>query len=344
MSTQQHDPRPTVIAGYSGGLDSTLAARFMVTLGFRVIAVQFTSPFLGWSKCGEEVRQNQFRRAEALGIELCLIDVTTEHLAMVKNPQFGYGSNVNPCIDCKFLFWEKLAEIMRAESAVGIVTGDVLGQRPMTQTRHQIERLEKLTKLEGKIIRPLSGRLLPPTDAEQQGYYTHEQLYAFNGRSRKPQIKLAKELGITEYPTPAGGCSLTVPQSAERIKHLLDNSWEAFTPENIRLLTVGRHFILGLGRLVVARNSAECDVLKAQRQAGDAFLFLEGGIGTLAILRGEVTALTRQLAADIVGYFSPKSRQAGYGVYCEESGEQTLLTPQAMEESKIQKLMFIATQ
>ncbi|WP_051321423.1 hypothetical protein [Chrysiogenes arsenatis] len=342
MSTlPKHTTLPTVIAGYSGGLDSTLAARLMVTLGFRVIAVQFTSPFLGWSKYGEAVRLNQFRRAEALGVELRQIDVTAEHLAMVKSPKFGYGSNVNPCIDCKFLFWEKLSEIMRAEGAVGIVTGDVLGQRPMTQTRHQIERLEKLTGLAGKIIRPLCGRLLPPTDAEQQGYYTHEQLYAFNGRSRKPQIKLAEELGITEYPTPAGGCSLTVPQSAERIKQLLENNWEAFTPENIRLLTVGRHFLLGEGRLVVARNSEECDVLKAQRQADDAFLSLEGGIGTLAIFRGAVTEESRQLAVDIVGYFSPKSRNAGYGVYCDEGDERTLLRPQAIEAAKVQALMLI---
>ncbi|MFN7170178.1 MAG: hypothetical protein ACK4NT_02910, partial [Candidatus Omnitrophota bacterium] len=207
----------------SGGLDSTLATKLVYDLGIELEAIYFYTIFCtcnrGGNGCGFYAR-NITRQ---LNIPLKMVNTTEEYLKIVRSPKFGYGSNLNPCIDCRIFIFKKAKEYMREREAKFIVTGEVLGERPMSQNLRSLKLIEKEAGLEGLVLRPLSARLLEPTIPEKEGWVEREKLLNLQGRSRKPQMRLAKEWGINDYPCPAGGCLLTDPIFSQRVKDLLEH-------------------------------------------------------------------------------------------------------------------------
>ncbi|MCK4233329.1 hypothetical protein KAX75_02810 [candidate division WOR-3 bacterium] len=248
------------IALFSGGLDSILSVKIMLELGIDVYPITYLTPFSGTIKSGCEAAPR--RICEKLGIPLKVKFLGKEFIELVKNPRHGYGKNMNPCIDCRILMLRKAKKYMEEIGAEFIITGEVLGERPMTQNKKSMKLIETKSELEGKIVRPLSARLLEPTIPEQQGTVKRKNLLAIEGRSRKPQMKLAQELYISDYPTPAGGCLLTDPVFAKRIKDAFKYNEDSL--REISLLKYGRHFRLtSRAKVIVGRNEKENEIILA---------------------------------------------------------------------------------
>jgi tRNA-uridine 2-sulfurtransferase len=262
-------PRSLVLL--SGGLDSTLVVRLLLDMGVEVEAVHFSSPFC---RCTPESWgcSAAHRAAEQAGITVHSVACGKEYLEVVKQPRFGRGSQMNPCLDCRVFMFTRARELMAELGTDFIATGEVLGQRPMSQRRNTMQLIEKESGLDGLIVRPLSAQLLPPSVPEQKGWVDRNQLLAISGRSRKPQMALAKERDIRDYPCPAGGCLLNDPEFAVRFKDLLDHE-PSFGVAEARLLKWGRHFRLPSGRkAVVGRNEQENGVIEAAARAGSIVL------------------------------------------------------------------------
>ncbi|MFA5085916.1 MAG: 7-cyano-7-deazaguanine synthase, partial [Candidatus Omnitrophota bacterium] len=225
----------------SGGLDSILAAKLMLEQGVEVLAVNFSAKLCmcGCKKTGESAAEAS---AKMLGITLKTIDITNDFIEIVKNPRHGHGANVNPCIDCKIYMLKYARKMMADTGASFLVTGEVLGERPMSQRMDALNLIEKSAGVRGLLLRPLTAKNMEPTKPELEGVVDREKLLDIRGRSRKPQMALAKEFGITDYPNPAGGCLLTDPEFAKRVKDAIKH--DEFNTGNLALLSVGRHFRL----------------------------------------------------------------------------------------------------
>jgi len=244
------------IALLSGGLDSTLSTKLILEQGVEVEAVNFLTLFCNCTPRGKTCLVSK-SAATKLGIKLKIFEVSREYLEIVKNPKHGYGKNMNPCLDCRIFMFKRAGEYMRETGASFLITGEVLGERPMSQRREAMRIIEKESGLEGLILRPLSAKLLDPTVPEKEGLVNREKLLAMKGRSRRPQIELAEQLDINDYPCPAGGCLLTDPGFAARIRDL-KNHRPDFTVNDVQFLKIGRHFRLGPEtKLVVGRNEKE---------------------------------------------------------------------------------------
>ena len=284
------------IAMLSGGLDSILAIKLMLEQGIEVQAVNFSIDFCACiMQNGENVAT---KAAHMLGVPVKVVDVTEEYLAVLKNPKHGYGANINPCIDCKIFMLKKAKEMMDKAGASFIITGEVLGERPMSQRLDALNIITRDAGLKGFLLRPLSAKLLDPTIPEKEGVVDREKLLDISGRSRKPQFALAAKYGIKEYPNPAGGCLLTDPGFTNRVKDLIKH--DALTTGNLKFLTVGRHFRLSpSAKLAVGRDQEENETLQAMAKGHDIFLKLKDRQGPLAVLRGEYDDKTIALAASV---------------------------------------------
>ena len=250
------------IALISGGLDSALAARWVKEQGIEVMGLRFKIPF----------SSNLSKSFFDLGIEIREMNIDEDFLKILEKPRYGYGSQMNPCIDCKILMLSKAKELMHECRASFIITGEVLGQRPMSQNKQSLEIIAKRAGLEGLVLRPLSAKLLPETIPEREGWIKQEKLFSFSGRGRKAQVELARVLGIKEYHQPAGGCLLTDPEFSKRLRDLIAH--EGLNGNNIELLKIGRHFrISSQAKLVVGRNEKENDRL-VNLACQDDYLFM----------------------------------------------------------------------
>jgi len=248
---------------FSGGLDSILAVKLIQEQGIEVRGVNFKTPFFGLEKT--------FTAIKNLNINLEIIDITEELLRILKKPKYGFGKNMNPCIDCHTFMFKKAGEYMNKIGASFVLSGEVLGERPMSQNRNSLNIIERESGFEGKILRPLSALLLAETIPEKEGLVDRNKLLDISGRSRKKQMKLAAKMGIRDYPLPAGGCKLTEPAFSKRLRDLFTQ--ESFSLEEIELLKLGRHFRLSKDiKLVVGRNKEENEQLQSIFQDGD-FLF-----------------------------------------------------------------------
>jgi len=233
------------LALFSGGLDSLLAIKLIEQQGIKVIPVCFESPFFSCKKAVQSAKQNN--------LFVHIVPLEQDYLEMIRNPKYGYGKNFNPCIDCHAFMYRKLGEMMEKFGADFLISGEVLGQRPMSQQLNGMNAVAKLSGYKDLIVRPLSQKLLQDTKPIREGWVDKELLLELQGRSRTPQIELAEKFGITEYPTPAGGCLLTDPGYSKRLKDLKQH--DMFAKRFVTFLNVGRHFRLDDStKLIIGRN------------------------------------------------------------------------------------------
>ena len=285
------------VAMLSGGLDSILAARLVQEQGIEIHAINFMTIFCTCTHKG--CRHAATQAAGTLGIPLKILNISEEYLEVIKKPKHGYGSNMNPCIDCRIFTFRMAKKYMEEIGASFIITGEVLGERPMSQRKDAILLIEKQSGLKGLILRPLSAKLFEPTAPEKEGIIDRGKLLEITGRSRKPQIALAKEFGINDYPCPAGGCLLTDPGFARRIKDLITH--DALDLDNVRLLKMGRHFRLSKeAKLVIGRDEEENALLEPLAGPGDSRFKLKDHQGPFSILRGKADAELINRAAGII--------------------------------------------
>ena len=292
---------PRAVALLSGGLDSTLAVRLMLDQGIEVHALNASTPFC---TCNRGGRCESERVAEEFGIPLRRVVLTDEFLTVLRNPKHGYGSGMNPCLDCRMLLFTKGKKYMQEIGAGFVFTGEVLGQRPMSQHLRAMQRIDAETGLEGRVLRPLSAKLLPPTLPETEGVVQRDKLLAMHGRTRKPQMRLAAEKGIRDYPCPAGGCRLTDPGFARRMRDLMTYKPD-FDLADVELLKVGRHFRLSPhAQVVVGRQESENALLRGLTKPTDILLEARDDVGALALLRGDRADANVSRAAAIVARYS----------------------------------------
>lgn len=285
------------IALISGGLDSILAAKVIKDLGIEVIGVNFKIPFaLRQKKPGPGFAE---ALTSASGMEMKTVVLGDEFLRIVQHPRHGHGANVNPCIDCKILMLRKAKELMQELGASFLITGEVLGQRPMSQHGRALDLIAEEAGVKDLILRPLSAKMLEPSVPEQKGWVARDKLFDFNGRSRKPQIDLAVMIGVIDYPNAAGGCLLTEPRFAVRLRDLMKRG--KYDLDNVALLKVGRHYrISDKAKLVVGRDIRDNEEIEKLAQDGDHLFFPPLDIGgPTALARGELTEEQVKLCAGI---------------------------------------------
>jgi tRNA U34 2-thiouridine synthase MnmA/TrmU len=307
------------IALLSGGLDSTLAVKVILDQGIEVEALNFVTPFCLCRKggCGA------FEAAQKLNVPLKTMSLDQEYLRVVRNPKHGYGRNMNPCIDCRILILKKAKKYAKAQGASFIFTGEVLGERPMSQHRQALSIIEKEAGLEGKILRPLSAKLLPRTEAEEKGLVDRDKLLDIMGRSRKRQIKLADQFGITDYPCPAGGCLLTYREFANKLRDLFQHR-KTVTINDVQMLKVGRHFRHGKNKIIVGRNEQENKQL-LQMKKKDEFVFETQGCGSpITLLQGPKTKEAIKIAAELTAYHSDQKKGEALVKYGRENMDKSL--------------------
>jgi tRNA U34 2-thiouridine synthase MnmA/TrmU len=264
------------LAMISGGLDSILSAKLIKDQGIEVIGVCFRSYFFN--------EENAKRMTAQIGIKLEVIDFSKEHFEMVKNPKHGWGKNINPCIDCHSMMMRYSGELLERYNADFIITGEVLNQRPMSQNRSALDVVKKQSGFSEKILRPLCAKNLKETQMEIDGLVDREKLMDISGRSRKTQMELAEKWGIKDYPSPAGGCKLTEPGYAVRLKEVLDRKKEV-TEKDIQLLKVGRHFISGNNiKIIVSRTAEEGKQIKELLNEKDILFLVSKFSGAMVII------------------------------------------------------------
>ena len=324
------------IALLSGGLDSTLAVRLILDQGIEVEALNFVTPFC---TCNRKGRCEARHVAEELDIPWKTIAITEEFFQVIREPRHGYGSGMNPCLDCRILMFSRAKERMEEIGAAFVFTGEVLGQRPMSQHRRAMRIIDRESGLDGRVLRPLSARLLEPTIPEKEGFVDREKLLAIQGRSRKPQMALAEEYGIADYPCPAGGCLLTDPGFARRMRDLM-RFRPGFDLNDVNLLKVGRHFRLLPGvKVVVGRNEDENHRLQRLARRGDFFFEVKGCGSPVTPLRREAGEEEIHLSAAITARYSDAQEdrvEVHYGTDYTALSETILVS--SLEEDDLTRL------
>ncbi|MDD5174459.1 MAG: hypothetical protein PHV48_06520 [Candidatus Omnitrophica bacterium] len=323
---------------FSGGLDSILAARLMLEQGIEVLAVNFSAK-LCMCGCRPTGAGAAHIAAKELGVPLKTIDITSDFIEIVRNPGHGYGANVNPCIDCKIYMLKRAKEMMEESGASFLVTGEVLGERPMSQRMDALNMIEKAAGVKGILLRPLTAKNLDPTLPEKEGVVKREKLLDIRGRSRKPQIALAEKFGIKKYPNPAGGCLLTDPGFAKRVKDALEHG--EFNAGNLAILSVGRHFRISPdARLVVGRDEGENGIIESLINPGDIIFELVDHEGPIAILRGSAPERYIRIAAGIAAYHTKFRANPELKVGYRRAGEREsgVISVKASERDVVEKL------
>ena len=313
----------------SGGLDSILSALVLSKQGIHVEWITFETPFFTAEKAQ--------RAADQTGIPLHIEDITEDYLEMLKHPPAGFGKNMNPCMDCHTMMFNKAGQFMQANGFDFLFSGEVRGQRPMSQNISSLRYVEKHSQFGGRILRPLSAKCMPETPMEQQGFVDRSQLLDLSGRSRKPQMALAKELGIHDYPSPAGGCLLTDPGYSRRLRDLMDHGAE-LTRNALFLLRHGRHMRLGPEtKIIVGRTKQDNEqILKWRNPEKDTLLKVKKFAGPIVIMPGGGPQPMLFLAACICAGYSkaPVSDPAGVLVETGGKSENVSALPVTPKEAK----------
>ncbi|MGD8352646.1 MAG: hypothetical protein PVJ01_00660 [Pseudomonadota bacterium] len=280
----------------SGGLDSMLASELLKRQGIEITAIIFQTPFFGSTRAVGAARQ--------LGVTYRVEDITFPHLDMVKDPVHGYGKNMNPCIDCHAMMFKMAGDLMEELQAQFLFSGEVLGQRPMSQNLKALKVVESASGYGGLILRPLSAKLLPETEPEKKGQVDRKQLLDIQGRSRKKQIQLAQEWGITEFPSPGGGCLLTDPGFSLRLEELFESDPSA-GPTEIERLKLGRHFRLpGGSKAIIGRHHQDNENLKLLAKESDILIKQNDAPGPLTVLDGDASDEDIESAASLTARYT----------------------------------------
>jgi tRNA U34 2-thiouridine synthase MnmA/TrmU len=332
----------------SGGLDSTLALRIMKEEGVEVQGVNFYTGFCiieqrrrvgGKALKGKSLRNEALRAGTDVGVPVSIIDISPEYMNVVMCPKYGYGSAINPCIDCRILMFRKAAQYMEESGAKFVFTGEVMGQRPMTQHRGTLELIARESGLGGLVLRPLSAKLLPPTIPEEKGWIKRERLHAILGRSRREQMRLAKEFGISDYPQPAGGCCFLTDKTYSRrfrdlIKHRIEKK---FSFDDVVLLRVGRHFRMGPQlKIIVGRDQYENKLLEKYKD-GRLSCQVANRLGAFVLADGKPDNDTKGLIAAIAAWYSKEKNSDNVSVIQEDGDCQNLLQVKPIEEQKLER-------
>jgi len=312
---------------FSGGLDSQLVIKILQEQKIEVVALHFILPF-GAGCCSD--KKCVFNFTQVADVKLKFVDCTKgknfeEYLEIIKDPHFGRGAGINPCIDCRIFILKKAKELLNDFSCNFIATGEVLGERPMSQHLRALKLIEKETGLENKILRPLSAKLLTETEAEKNKLVDREKLYAISGRRRLPQMELAKKYGLKNYPTPAGGCLLCDKEFAKRFEQMLENFGD-LDENDAELLKLGRHFWMDLPResassqrlsasasetstvIVVGRNQEENQKLEKLTKKNDVLIEPENFPGPTALVRGKkISGATIQETKKLITRYTKKT-------------------------------------
>lgn len=333
----------------SGGLDSTLAAQMMVDQGIGLHALHFTSPFCTCSRktdgagpargagCSSQAQVVAAR----LGIPIRTVSKGTEYLDIVRNPRHGRGSAMNPCIDCRIFTLRKAREFMEEVGASFLVTGEVVGQRPMSQRSDALRVIEKRSGCEGLVLRPLSALALEPTIPEREGWVDRGKMLDIVGRSRKEQILLAEKWDVGDYPCPAGGCLLTDKVFSVKVRDLLDH---CPSPDmtDLNLLKVGRHFRMPDGRkVIVGRDEAENRKLEALGKGRMRIYVVDGFSGPSIGINGAGSETPVELLARIFTRYSKPGTRPPFRVREEANGTvRELLLPADPEFSEVERALL----
>ncbi|HAR49333.1 hypothetical protein ER57_08830 [Smithella sp. SCADC] len=284
------------VALLSGGLDSTLAVKMMIDQGVEVTAVHFTSVFCNCSPKTAGCKMHARQVAEEFAVPIIVIHKGMDYIKMVENPPHGHGSAMNACIDCRIYMLRKVKEMMPELGASFVITGEVLGQRPMSQQRHTVRLIEKESGLQDLILRPLSAQHFEPTLPEREGIVDRNKLLNISGRGRKPQFELAENPGVTDYPCPAGGCLLTDKVIAARLRDLFDHTSD-YNHTDLVLLTIGRHYRLHPDlKIILGRNQEENERLISLAKDGQRIFEPENFRGPTILAAGR---LDEEREADI---------------------------------------------
>ncbi|MCU0651824.1 MAG: tRNA 4-thiouridine(8) synthase ThiI [Candidatus Omnitrophica bacterium] len=329
------------IALISGGLDSILAAKVIKDQNVEIFPLNFRIPFCHRDK---EVSSKSDNTAQLvrdnLGQELKIIDISEGFLKLLDKPKHGFGSNMNPCIDCKIFMLSEVKELMKEIDAQFVVTGEVLGQRPMSQHKDALQVIAKRSGLENLVLRPLSAKLLPETIPESSGWVKRSELLNFSGRSRRPQLDLANNFGIKDFAWPAGGCLLTDPEFSKRLKDLI--AYKELNTDNTTLLKLGRHFRLSASaKLIVGRDEKEdLELEKLVKPQDYLFYPNEQLAGPTSLARGNLDTELIRLSAQITCRYCDLNNKTEAAIFYKKfpSQESNSVMVSSIEEDQLQSL------
>ncbi len=314
------------LALLSGGLDSTLAVKMMLDMGIDVEALNFTSPFCTCTGKNRGCKSEAVRVAEEFKIPIKVIHKGLDYLEVVRNPVHGYGKGINPCVDCRIYLLRKAKEYMAECGADFIITGEVLGQRPMSQRRDTLRVIERESELEGLLLRPLSARHFEPTIPEKEGWVDRDKLLAIKGRGRKELFELADELDVTNYPCPAGGCLLTELSFVPKMRDMFDHS-DDLDPRDFRLLKIGRHMrIAERTKVIIGRDESDNNLLENARHEGEAALTWLDGNTPVGVVCGRQGQEHLEMAARLLLRYTKAEAGAECRINVRQNGTEQIFT------------------
>jgi tRNA U34 2-thiouridine synthase MnmA/TrmU len=315
----------------SGGLDSILAAFVLKDAGVNVKWVTFETPFF--------TAEKSLKASRKYNIDLRVENITETYLEMLKNPKLGYGKNLNPCPDCHSLMFKIAGSFLEEEGADFLFSGEVVGQRPMSQSKNSLRYVEKNSGMEGYIVRPLSGKLLPETIPEKKGWIQRKDLLDLRGRSRKPQLKLAEKYGIDDFPAPAGGCLLTDKIFCQRLSDLVEFK-KIIEISDYELLKLGRHIrISPFEKLIVGRDENENKKLEELSSKIDCIKIKAADYpGPLCILRGSGENMFT--AGGICAGYTKAPKDYPCNILFERGGQELLKGIFPVDKSEIQDMII----
>jgi len=335
MNEQSNKKEIKAVGLISGGLDSTLAAKVVRDLGVDVYGVYFSMP---WGCCDKTMAAEA---AQRIGIKFIVLQLDERYLEIVRKPKHGYGTAMNPCVDCRIHMFSRAAQYMRHIGADFVFTGEVLGQRPMSQKRHSMKKIERESGLEGRLLRPLCAQHMNPTIPEQEGLIDRSKLLNMDGRSRRPQLELADRLKITEFNQPAGGCLLTDPNFASRMKDTLAHGYRNFR-ETIALQW-GRHFRINDDfKAIVGRNADENESLLRYAHRDDHIMQFAQHEGPALLLKGynpsdEILAMAAGFIQRFSKYKNEPQQKVKYWAVADRNNIQ-YVDAQKIDNSRVEQM------
>mgnify|MGYP001322868372 CR=1 FL=1 len=322
------------LALLSGGLDSIIAAKLIQKMGIEVETVHFANPF--HQSLNENLHQIRLL-ASNLNVTLNILQFGEEFLRIIERPRYNYGKHMNPCVDCRIYQLKKAKKLMEEVGASFLITGEVLDQRAHSQRRDALDIVERDLDLRGLVLRPLSAKHLRPTLPEEKGWVDRDQLLDIKGRGRDQQIKLAQDFGISDFPSPAGGCLLTYREYSEKVKDLLKFE-KGLSLRAVSLLQTGRHLRLSSQvKIIVGKNEAENNLLNSIASENEIILELADYQGPTTLYSGPLSNQTLELAAAITAGYSKAPTDEKTRVFAIRDGFRTTLQVFPMDRAAIKK-------